>query len=136
MQLVRRERRRIAQDPVIPLAPLIDVVFLLLIFFMLITHFLNPSIDLTLPSSTTSQINDNRSVTVAIDAAGDLWLDEQQINWDELTPRLQGLGDGTSTVRLRADGGTAHRDVVRAFDCIRRAGLEDIALEAVRETGD
>lgn len=136
MQLVRRERRRLAQDPVIPLAPLIDVVFLLLVFFMLITRFLNPSIDLTLPSSTTSQINDNRSVVVAIDAGGGLWLDEEQISWDELTPRLSGLGSDVTTVRLRADGGTEHRSVVRAFDCIRQAGMDDIALEAVRETGN
>src|SRR5690606_31504467 len=59
MAAVRRERRRLAQDPVIPLAPLIDVVFLLLVFFMLITRFLNPTIDLTLPQSSTAQINDS-----------------------------------------------------------------------------
>ena len=40
MAAARRERRRLQQDPVIPLAPLIDVVFLLLVFFMLITRFL------------------------------------------------------------------------------------------------
>ncbi|MCB1220372.1 MAG: biopolymer transporter ExbD [Planctomycetales bacterium] len=136
MQLVRRERRRLAQDPVIPLAPLIDVVFLLLIFFMLITRFLNPTIDLSLPESTTAQINDNRSVLVAIDATGQLWLDEEQITWSELTPRLSGLADKGLTVRLRADGGTEHRMVVQAFDCIRTAGLEDIALEAVKEPGN
>lgn len=136
MAAVRRERRRLAQDPVIPLAPLIDVVFLLLVFFMLITRFLNPTIDLTLPQSSTAQINDSRSVLVAIDADGSLWLDEERIEWTELTPRLSVMADEEPTVRLRADGETQHREVVRAFDCIRHAGLEDIALEAVREAGN
>ncbi|MCB1217283.1 biopolymer transporter ExbD [bacterium] len=136
MAAARRERRRLQQDPVIPLAPLIDVVFLLLVFFMLITRFLNPTIDLSLPESTTAQINDSQSVLVAIDADGGLWLDEDQISWAELTPRLQGLSAAEPTVRLRADGGTEHRMVVRAFDCIRQAGLEDIALEAVKENGN
>ena len=132
----RQQRRRLSEDTVIPLAPLIDVVFLLLVFFMLITRFLNPTIDLTLPASTTAQLNDSRSVTVVIDAAGALWLDDVQISWDELTPRLRSLDNPEATVRLRADGSTQHRDVVRAFDCIRSAGLDNIAMEAVRENGN
>ena len=132
----RQQRKRLGEDTVIPLAPLIDVVFLLLVFFMLITRFLNPSIDLTLPASTTAQLNDKRSVTVALDAQGGLWLDDVPIKWDELTSLLRSLDNPEATVRLRADGSTQHRDVVRAFDCIRSAGLENIALEAVRENGN
>lgn len=132
----RPQRRRLSEDTVIPLAPLIDVVFLLLVFFMLITRFLNPSIDLTLPGSTTAQLNDSRSVTIVIDAAGDLWLDDEHLPWNDLTQRLRAVPDKETTVRLRADGSTPHRDVVRAFDCIRSAGLDNIALEASRESGN
>jgi biopolymer transport protein ExbD len=132
----RPQRRRLSEDTVIPLAPLIDVVFLLLVFFMLITRFLNPSIDLTLPGSTTAQLNDSHSVTIIIDSAGTLWMDDEPLPWNELTTRLGAVADKTTTVRLRADGTTPHRDVVRAFDCIRSAGLDNIALEAIRESGN
>jgi len=118
--------------PVVPVAPLIDIVFLLLIFFMLVTKFLNPTIDLSLPESTTAQVNDEKSVSVAISEDGRLALDDVQIEWTDLTGELRNQAGEISIVRVRADELTAHRYVIRAFDCIRAAGLTDIALEAER----
>jgi biopolymer transport protein ExbD len=125
-----RTRRRTLPPIGVPIAPLIDVVFLLLIFFMLVTKFLNPTIDLTLPESTTAQVNDEKSVTVVITDQGNLRLDDQPVTWTELTPALRARAAEIKLVRVRADGDTPHREVIRAFDCIRAAGLTEIALEA------
>jgi biopolymer transport protein ExbD len=128
-------RRRALPPPAVPIAPLIDIVFQLLLFFMLVTNFLNPSLDLSLPSSTTARVNDQRSATVAITAAGSVYLNGQPIAWVELAPALRAQAAGVELVRVRADGATPHRDVVRAFDCIRAAGLTEVALEAEPQPG-
>lgn len=132
MPAATRSRSRQPLPPVVPIAPLIDIVFLLLIFFMLVTKFLNPSIDLRLPESTTAQVNDEKSVTVAISADGRVAVDDVPVGWEQLVDRLRARAAEVEFVRVRADGETAHREVVRAFDCIRAAGLTSIALEAER----
>jgi biopolymer transport protein ExbD len=123
-------RKRSMPPLTVPITPLIDIVFLLLIFFMLVTKFLNPTIDLALPESTTAQVNDEKSVTLAITQRGNLKLDDQPIEWVDLTPALRARAEDITIVRVRADEETPHREVIRAFDCIRAAGLADIALEA------
>jgi len=125
-----RLRARLPLPPAVPITPLIDIVFLLLVFFMLVTKFLNPSIDLSLPESTTAQVNDEKSITVAISADGQVAVDDVPVAWTELTGRLRERAPAVKIVRVRADEMTRHREVVRAFDCIRAAGLTSIALEA------
>jgi len=131
-----RLRARLPMPPAVPITPLIDIVFLLLVFFMLVTNFLNPSIDLSLPESTTAQVNDEKSITVAISADGQVAVDDIPVAWSELTGRLRERAPAVRIVRVRADEMTRHREVVRAFDCIRAAGLTSIALEAEKPAAD
>jgi biopolymer transport protein ExbD len=129
---LKQNKRNRLLPPVVPITPLIDIVFLLLIFFMLITKFLNPTIDLSLPESTTAQVNDEKSAVVQIMSDGALALDGEDIAWDTLVDALRARGSEVEIVRVRADEDTRHREVIRAFDCIRAAGLTNIALEAQR----
>lgn len=101
---------------------------------MLVTKFLNPSIDLSLPESTTVRINDEASITVVISPDGQVAIDDISVDWSELTGRLRARTAGVKIVRVRAYKRTRHREVVRAFDCIRAAGLTSIALEAEKPT--
>jgi biopolymer transport protein ExbD len=130
MESVPKRQQRHLPTPAVPITPLIDIVFLLLVFFMLVTKFLNPSIDLSLPESTTAQVNDEKSVTVAISADGRVAVDDIPVEWAELVGLLRSRAPDVDIVRVRADEETMHREVVRAFDCIRAAGLTEIALEA------
>jgi biopolymer transport protein ExbD len=131
---LRRLRTR-RPEPQILIAPLIDIVFLLLIFFMLVTRFLSPSIAVALPSSESGAVDESRSRTVTIDSNGDTFLDDRRMTLDEISGALavDREAGGIDIVRLRADKSTAFQLIIDAMDAIRRAGIAEIAVETSPE---
>lgn len=132
IELVKR-RRRYRPEPSIMIAPLIDCVFLLLIFFMLVTKFLSPSISVGLPESNMGAIDDSESRTVTIDKEGNTYLDNRAVELDEMTSLLMQLRESgkISIIRLRADRDTPFQKIVDAMSAIQRAGITDIAIETM-----
>ena len=123
------------EEPEINLTPLIDVVFLLLIFFMVSTTFEHQSrIQIELPEATAEASKpDDESLEILIDAQGRYFLGEQQVVNTELKT-LKGaireaLGERESVpVMIRADARTPHQAVVRALDATSQLGLVNISL--------
>ena len=123
------------EEPDINLTPLIDVVFLLLIFFMVSTTFEHQSrIQIELPEATAEASKpDDESLEILIDAQGRYFLGEQQVVNTELKT-LKGairkaLGERDSMpVMIRADARTPHQAVVRALDATSQLGLVNISL--------
>ncbi len=117
----------------ISIAPLIDIVFLLLIFFMVTSHFeIITGIDITLPDITergSDQLAD--TVIVAIDKAGDCYLREKKVTLKDLYLRLKGSGEqkGINLI-LQADRDVKHGHVVRIMDLAKRAGVTSIVIAA------
>jgi biopolymer transport protein ExbD len=134
-----RLRRR--EEPDVSLTPLIDVVFLLLIFFMVTTTFRKEGeFDVELPeASNTSAVREEQSLTVAIDAAGFYQIGEQRLPDRRLSTlssaiesALNGLGgDPATPVLIRADGQTPHRAVVRVLDAASQLGLQNVGVVAL-----
>jgi biopolymer transport protein ExbD len=112
----------------LPVAPLIDCVMLLLIFFMLISRYLAPSLQVTLPEAAAASTTDQPAVSLSIDSEGRLSLDGQMILWDELPDRLQGR-DPETLVRIGADRTVDYDYVIKAMDAAAGASLTHIALE-------
>jgi len=127
---LRRLRTR-RPEPQILMAPLIDIVLNLLLFFMLVTRFLSPSIAVALPSSESGAVDESRSRTITINSNGNTFLDDRRMTLDEISAALEidrEAGD-IDIVRLRADKSTAFQLIIDAMDAIRRAGIAEIAVE-------
>jgi biopolymer transport protein ExbD len=128
-----QERRR--EDPEINLTSLIDVVFLLLIFFMVTTTFQRQaqlSIELPDASAEPSEVQDE-VIDLSIDDQGRMYLDGRELDDTRLealaeTLRLRADGDTTQPVLLNADANARHQDVVRAMDAAARAGLNNLSI--------
>jgi biopolymer transport protein ExbD len=132
------------------LTPLIDVVFLLLIFFMVTTTFdRHARLKVSLPESSvkSTQQQDNPLV-LAIDAKGNYFLNDRQIvnqQLDTLKQAIQkvltqqaGAQDNGAAVDyssvslvLRADGNAPHKSVVRAMDAASQLGLTKLSIATV-----
>lgn len=109
-------------------APLVDVVFLLLIFFVLSSSFvLQPGIQVTPPRrSAETGIRDSRYIiTVSQDEPPLIYFRNLRVSLDELEMHLAELAKerGEVTVVLRADSGARHGTVVQIMDKVIRAGL-------------
>ncbi len=126
--MLRRKRQR--PQPQIPITPLIDIVFLLLIFFMLVTRFLSPSIAVALPESDSGEMDESRAITVSVDADGNYYLDDNLLGLDEITSLIaagRNAGD-FDVVRLHGDSNADWQLIINAFEAIRDAGVFDIAI--------
>lgn len=113
------------------IAPLIDIVFLLLVFFMLTSTFLVPeAVELQLPESETAEINDTPAVTVTLDAQGKITLNGEPVTLDGLRPAIAPLltERETTPVTLKSDARTQVQLLLKVMDQIRAAGGSNIAL--------
>jgi biopolymer transport protein ExbD len=116
----------------INLTPLIDIVFLLLIFFMVSTTFIDtPGIDVQLPKASARTIEiEKKDVTVIINAKGQLFLDSNEIELDSLATHLskERLAHMEISLIIRADEEVSHGKVVRVMDLAKKSGIERIAI--------
>jgi len=120
-------------DVAINIAPLVDVIFLLVIFFAVSTTFLETAgLKLELPASSSTADQELKELTVLLDAEGTILFEEEVLTVEQLGPRLrEALTERErKLVVLRADKATSHGDVVRLMDVIREAGAEAMTVAA------
>ena len=121
----------------INIAPLVDVVFLLVIFFAVSTTFLETAgLELTLPSSSSSAENAPREVTIALSKDSTLSLDGERMTEERLRAELRErlVEQDKKLVVLRADTQTPHGNVVRIMDLAREAGATALTVAARRDS--
>jgi biopolymer transport protein ExbD/biopolymer transport protein TolR len=126
-------RRKISESPRVELTPMIDVVFLLLIFFMISTTFIErPGVNIDLPEGGTQQVaKDKKEVEVYLTEDGDLYLQREAISRSELNDHLSGLGVETAkemTFLLMADKSARHGWVIEVMEIARRNGFVRLAI--------
>ena len=125
--------RKKQRDVVTPdITPLIDVVFLLLIFFMLSTTFIvSPGIRIDLPQAEAEPVRTQRKdLRVKIAAEGELYVDDQRLSPEDLLERLRATAraDQDTMVVIEADENTAHKYVVEVMDRAKSSGLHRLAI--------
>ena len=118
------------------IAPLIDIVFLLLVFFMLTSTFLVPeAIELELPESASASTVEVTPITVLLDGQGRLALDGEPVELENLRPALAALlkRHPDSPIPLKSDARTELQPLLQVMDEIRAAGGTSIALATTRK---
>ncbi len=119
--------------PAVNLTPMIDVVFLLIIFFMVGTQFTESErqIGVKLPGAgqLTAMVRPPHRREVAVKADGSIVLDGQLVTSAQLTQRLSEMLASYPELQVvvRADGDAKHQHVVAVYDSANRAGVTDVA---------
>jgi biopolymer transport protein TolR len=117
----------------INVTPLVDVMLVLVVIFIITAPLLASSIRLDLPRSEAAQPGDTpRFVTVALDAAGGTFFNDQPVSPEQLAERLAAAAkQGAETeVQLRADQAVPYGRVVEVMDAAQKAGLNRIGFVA------
>jgi biopolymer transport protein ExbD len=114
----------------IDMAPLIDVVFLLLIFFMLTSSFVPPSVPLTLPQAASGALSEAAKVVVSLDANGGISIAEKPVADSEFEPALRAALDqnATATVHFRGDTSVDYGEFLKLISRARAAGASQFHL--------
>ena len=116
----------------VDMTPMIDVVFQLLLFFLVSTQFITrPAIQVDLPRASSEQIiASEEDVNVWVTRSGLLFLNDEELDLAGLrTAFVDAYAENPSSlVVIRADLGVSHGDVVGVMDAARDAGLERLAI--------
>ena len=125
-------RRKKREDLRVELTPMIDVVFLLLIFFMISTTFIEtPGISIKLPEASTSIAEkEPEEVKVYLSKEGDIFLKEEKVTIAALQAHLATYGERSKnmTFLLLADKEALHGKVVLLMDSAKNSGFGKLAI--------
>ncbi len=122
--------------PVINIAPVVDVLFLLLIFFMVTSTFVEqPNIKLELPSTKHTEASRLEKVVLTISRGGKLFLQNKPVERKDLRKSLGRivLDTGEKTLVLRADKWIPYGIVVDIMDDAKGAGFERVIAPTIME---
>jgi biopolymer transport protein ExbD len=119
----------------VDLTPLIDVVFQLLIFFLLTSAFINPGITVRLPDAETGATSEELSMSISIDDAGRIYLGQEEVQMEQLEGRLlaQAGENADVTVAIWGDVEVRYGLFMRIMDLCRASGLRNIVLMVRQE---
>lgn len=127
MQLKPKQKRK----PIINITSLIDVLFLLLIFLLVSTTFIEePGMKLTLPKAESAEVGEKKEFTLYLTKDGDLFLNNAPVAIDSLENRLKASLPEmeNESLTLKADIETTHGIVVKAMDKARLAGVKKLVV--------
>ena len=133
--LVHRKKRPRYQIQV-PLTALIDIVFLLLIYFLLTTNFMvDEGIKIKLPQAKASAPQTEQEITVYVDREGRAFLRNQEVPLGHLFERLKEMigGQEDRLVVIRADRGVILNKAVKVMDVAKAAGAGRLCLATEKE---
>lgn len=114
----------------IGLTPLIDVVFILLVFFMLASSFLDWKgfeMSVRITDGAATRQSDIRPVTVTVDASGALSINDEAVSLSRLAERVR-RDHGDAPLRLRPVNGASLQQLVEVMDALGRGGITDVDL--------
>lgn len=131
-------RRRISateegDDNEIDLTPMLDVTFIMLIFFIVTTSFIQPSgITVNQPTAATAESRETSSIMIGINAQGEIWIAGEQVAMGEVKSVIARLHAESpdAAVIIQADTKAPSGVLVRVMDQVRLAGIEDMAIAA------
>lgn len=118
------------------IAPLLDVVLLLLIFFVVTSSFAEREIALELPEAGATERAAERALVVNVRADGRVVVDDEETTLEQLETRLARTAEEEGSLEIRADAATAHGDVVAVLDRARRAGVLSVGIATQAASAD
>ena len=129
-----RKVREPEEDAQIDMTPMLDIVFIMLIFFIVTTVFVKQAgIDVNKPEGVTATKFKNANIFIAITESGAVWIDRREISLEAVRADVEKLllEQPTDAVYIEADVKAKHGVVIKVMDQVKQAGVDKVAV-AVR----
>jgi biopolymer transport protein ExbD len=136
LRFTRLKRRTEIRKGQLDIAPLIDVMFLLLIFFMLTSNFVfQPGIRVSLPRAITSEVVSAENIVITVTGQDLIFLNETPISFEELVSKLKDAAGENKSLLLKADASASLGRVVEIWDLCRDLGIPQINIATNQKPG-
>ena len=136
---VRRSLRRSSKTEGINMAPLIDMVFILLIFFMVTTSFVKETgIDVQRPTASTAVLKEKGNILIGVNANGHVFLERKQIDVRSVRAHIERClaENPEGAVVIVADKASRTGVVIQVIDQCRLAGARNMSIAASKSAGE
>ena len=113
------------------ITPMLDVVFILLIFFIVTANFIkDPGLEINRPDSETAEITENAAILIAIGPAGEIYMDGRRIDVRQVKANVIRLmaENPQGAVVMQADKKATAEKIIAVMDEVREAGVIDISI--------
>lgn len=120
-----------AEDEDVNVTPLLDIVFIMLIFFIVTSTFVKePGVDITRPEASTATERKLASILVAITADNEIWINKEEVELDGVRLAVEALKreNPKGTAAIQVDARADSRYLVEVANQIRNAGVTEIAV--------
>ena len=136
---MRRRRQRQDDENEVNLTPMLDVVFIMLIFFIVTASFVKEAgIDISRPPAATAVRKERGNILIAITQNDQIWIDRRQVDPRALRANIERLHaeNPQGSVVIQADKDSKNGLLVQVMDAARMAGVKSVALAAEVIGGD
>ncbi|MEZ4743923.1 MAG: biopolymer transporter ExbD [Bdellovibrionota bacterium] len=130
---LRYRRRNQDDEASIDMTPMLDVVFIMLIFFIVTTSFVKESgIEVNRPSAATAEKKERANIFIAINENNDIWMQKRKVDIRSVRVNVEKLRAESpeSSVVIQADKGSKSGILVKVMDQVRAAGIFNISIAA------
>ena len=130
--MIKLKKRRVTKAPELMISPMIDMMFLMLVFFIYCTMNMSEikTIDIKLPIAQNASIKTKTSFNISIKADGTIWLGDKQTDVDAVVMQavLESKNSPDFAVIISADGDGSYRNVISLLDRFKQAKITRVGL--------
>ena len=133
----RANRTNTEHNVEIDMTPMLDIVFIMLIFFIVTTSFVKESgIEVNRPSAQTSEQKEQGNIIIGIKANGEIWIDKREVDIRAVRANVARLHaeNPLGSVIIAADRDTRTYDLVQVMDQVRLAGITNASIATEAES--
>jgi biopolymer transport protein ExbD len=128
-----RKHRSQEEEAGIDMTPMLDIVFIMLIFFIVTTSFVKEAgIEVLRPKASTATQQKNANIFIAVRENGEIWMDKRMVDVERVGANIERMlaEQPTDTVVIQADVEAKHGVVVKVMDQVKQAGIDKISVAA------
>jgi biopolymer transport protein ExbD len=130
---MRRRRIQSEEESEVNLTPMLDVVFIMLIFFIVTASFVKEAgIDINRPNAATAERKERGNILVALTESGQIWIDRRQVDVRAVRANIERLHaeNPQGEVVIQADKNSKNGLLVQVMDAARLAGVPNVSIAA------
>ena len=131
-----RRRKRPAEDSTIDITPMLDIVFIMLIFFIVTTTFIKETgVEVNRPNASTAVADERGNILIAITENNEIYIDKRLIDLRAVRANVERLKaeNPEGSVIIRADQNSKTGLLVETMDQVRLAGVQNVSIAAEKD---
>lgn len=133
---MRRRRARDREESEVNLTPMLDVVFIMLIFFIVTASFIKEAgIDVNRPEATTAVSMEDASILIAISANDEIWIDRKQVDPRSVRASIERMHaeNPKGSIVIQADEESTYEMLRVVMEAAKQAGVSNVAISAIAD---